>query len=165
LESETETEADFEDTMPDIGALQDTTEPEEPPVENVEEPVPETTAPSDEIDTREYAEELEEEEEMPQKDAELASAMGIPLDPSRDMSLDTTREDEAVMPAAPEPAAAQEATGAAVGDEQIEAAIERLIEAKLAEKIDALLNRSIEKAVSSEISRLKRLLTDSLSDD
>jgi len=51
-----------------------------------------------------------------------------------------------------------------IPQKDLEAAIERVIETKLAAKIDTMLTQGIEKAVTTEINRLKRLLTDTLSE-
>jgi hypothetical protein len=60
--------------------------------------------------------------------------------------------------------AADKAPSFEIPQGDLEAAIERVIESKLAEKIDGLLNSAIEKAVTVEIDRLKRMLTDTLSE-
>jgi hypothetical protein len=48
--------------------------------------------------------------------------------------------------------------------DQLDAAIERVVKKMLSEKIDTILNRVIEKEVAKEIDRIKRLLSDELSD-
>jgi hypothetical protein len=52
-----------------------------------------------------------------------------------------------------------------VSSAQLEAAIERVIDRMLGSKIDLLLTAAIEKAVSREIMRIKRLLSETLPDD
>jgi hypothetical protein len=52
-----------------------------------------------------------------------------------------------------------------VPPEQLEAAMERVIDRMLGRKIDQLLATAIEKAVTHEIKRLKRLLSEALPDD
>jgi hypothetical protein len=105
------------------------------------------------------------DDDIPEKDAELAGAMGIKLDPSRDLSIDPTESGIEADLTAPDEAAAEEAPSPVLPKEELETAIERVIESKLSEKIDGLLNSAIEKAVTTEISRLKRLLTNTLSDE
>jgi hypothetical protein len=52
-----------------------------------------------------------------------------------------------------------------VSAEQLEAAIERVMDRMLGEKIDRLLATAIENAVTREIQRLKRLLSEVLPDN
>jgi hypothetical protein len=117
---------------------------------------------TDETAGTEFAE--SDDDELPEKDAELAGALGIQLDPTRDLSLDTTDEDIEAELAEGEKESADGLPAFVIPQKDLEAAIERVIETKLAAKIDGLLNQAIEKAVTTEISRLKRLLTDSLSE-
>jgi len=103
------------------------------------------------------------DEDMPRKDVELASAMGIELDPGRDLSRASADSDVEGEATGQEETATERVPALDIPRESLEAAIERVIESKLSEKIDGLLNSAIEKAVTAEISRLKRLLTDNLS--
>ena len=78
--------------------------------------------------------------------------------------MDTADEKIEVEVAHDEVDAPDQPTTFVISQKDLEAAIERVVETKLAAKIDALLTQAIEKAVTTEIDRLKRLLTDTLSD-
>ncbi len=180
LEETIEPDADMEDmidsdkmeTEPGPGEeeeLLDLLADEPEPVEEMTEEAVETEespkAPSSwEVDFQE-TEDAFADEQPSQRDTELADAMGIRLDPSRDLSMDSEEENIEVDRAGGAKGASKEVPLFDIPREQLESAIERVIESKLAEKIDALLNHSIEKAVSTEISKLKRLLTDTLSEE
>jgi hypothetical protein len=105
------------------------------------------------------------EDEMPEKDIALAGAMGIQLDPGKALPMEPAEDGADTEPAAQDEAAADLKPPLEIPKEDIEAATERVIETKLGDKIDSLLNSAIEKAVSDEISRLKRMLTETLSKD
>ena len=107
---------------------------------------------------------VEDDEELTEKDAELAGALGIQLDPSRDLSIGTTDEDIETELTQDEKGSTDQLPTFDIPQKDLEAAIERVIETKLAAKIDTMLTQGIEKAVTTEINRLKRLLTDTLSE-
>jgi len=55
--------------------------------------------------------------------------------------------------------------GAALSNEQIEAAVERLIERRLGGSLESIVRRAVETAVTKEIKRLQQLLLDYDLDD
>ena len=109
--------------------------------------------------------ELDTEENMPQKDVDLAGAMGIQLDPARDLSLNPPGEGIEVEINGLGAKASDKTQTVVIPRELLETAIERTIESKLSDRIDRLLNAAIEKAVTTEINRLKRLLADDLTNE
>jgi len=70
---------------------------------------------------------------------DFADSLGVELDSNEDISKNTLEADN-------------------VSDEQVEAALERVIKKLFYEKIDRLLVETIEKTVAKEIERLKRAL-------
>jgi len=70
---------------------------------------------------------------------DFADSLGVELDSNEDISKNTLEADN-------------------VSDEQVEAALERVIKKLFYEKIDRLLVETIEKTVTKEIERLKRAL-------
>jgi hypothetical protein len=122
---------------------------------------------------------LFDEEETPESDSSPAAGEAAPSPRAADLlengyelgeALDEAIDRAADSPGQPEADAetyfsSEEGTtgGPATGEfpvspQQLNAALERVIEKKLGEKIDRLLAMALEKAVSNEIERLKRRL-------
>jgi hypothetical protein len=76
---------------------------------------------------------------------DFADSLGVELDSNKDISGDIFAADK-------------------VSDEQVEAALERVIKKVFHEKIDRLLVDTIEKTVTKEIERLKKALLDDSAD-
>lgn len=124
--------------------------PEE--IEEIGEPILETVEDSQDIDdTPEFEDNLiveavdfddkfDTESIVPEalKD-DFADSLGVELDSNEDISKNTLEADK-------------------VSDEQVEAALERVIKKLFYEKIDRLLVETIEKTVTKEIERLKKAL-------
>lgn len=124
--------------------------PEE--IEEIGEPILETVEDSQDIDdTPEFEDNLiveavdfddkfDTESIVPEalKD-DFADSLGVELDSNEDISKNTLESDK-------------------VSDEQVEAALERVIKKLFYEKIDRLLVETIEKTVTKEIERLKKAL-------
>ncbi len=139
---------------------------EEPQHEAVtEEEIPKTTPA--EVPEFQEPSDVDSQTDLPEKDVELASVMGIELDPVRDLSLELNADigDIEVDAEGLEANESGKMPTFIIPKKQLEAAIERAIETKLSEKIDRLLTEAVEKAVTTEIGRLKRLLTDDLPDN
>ena len=97
--------------------------------------------------------------EAPPEKAELDAA-GFQLDPARDLSLgpdSDTIEVELEAPDDPDNTPSDMPV-IVIPRAQLEKAIERVVEDRLRDKIDAILTQAIEKAVTGEIQRLKRLI-------
>ena len=107
------------------------------------------------VDTREPAPEFDEE-----SDFDFLDASDTLLEPEADTPMPGAGT--GLAPAAfgegREPDPAGPAPGVRLSDEQVEAAVERVIRKMYADKIDAILVEAIEKTVSEEIDRLKNLL-------
>ena len=79
---------------------------------------------------------------------------------------DEEDEDEAEFEeTAAETADIEPAEGVDISDEQLDAALERVIKNMFYDKIDSLLVEVIEKTVSKEIERLKKILTEEVAGD
>ena len=81
-----------------------------------------------------------------------------------------TEDDEDEYGAEPEETAAEPADtvpaeGIDISDKQLDASLERVIKNMFYDKIDSLLVEVIEKTVSKEIERLKKILTEEVSGD
>ena len=92
---------------------------------------------------------------------DLADVEGVSLDAAEDLSEEPKKIEQPLQDITSAPAAAP----VDISPDQIEAALERIIEKKLSEKIDDLLIQAIEDAVTKEIDRIKRLLMDEISED
>lgn len=135
---------------------------------DIDEPIDEKEAGShtpDDIDLPkglELGEALDEAiENEPAIQDDLADAEGISLDAAENLS----EEPEKIEQPLQDITRAQAAASVDISTDQIEAALERIIERKLSEKIDDLLIQAIENAVTKEIDRIKRLLMDEISED
>ena len=83
------------------------------------------------------------------------------------MEIGTEDEEDEAEPeeTAAEPADTVPAEGIDVSGEQLDAALERVIKNMFYDKIDGVLVEVIEKTVSKEIERLKKILTEEVSGD
>lgn len=83
------------------------------------------------------------------------------------MEIGTEEDEDEAKPeeTAAEPADAIPVEGIDISDEQLDAALERVIKNMFYDKIDRVLVEVIEKTVSKEIERLKKILTEELSGD
>ena len=100
----------------------------------------------------------------------------LPIDHEEDDFVDSlgmeigTEDEEDENAAEPEKTAAEPADtvpteGIDVSGEQLDAALERVIKNMFYDKIDSVLVEVIEKTVSKEIARLKKILTEEVSGD
>ena len=92
---------------------------------------------------------------------DFVDSLGMEIGAEDEEDEDTTEPEET----ATEPADTVPAEGIDISSEQLDAALERVIKNMFYDKIDSLLVEVIEKTVSKEIERLKKILTEEVSGD
>jgi hypothetical protein len=90
---------------------------------------------------------------------DFAASLGMKIETDPEFSVNQPKPDEP-KPDEPDPGAGEagESGKIAVSPRQVEEAIERVVNKMLGDKIDAILAKTIERAVSQEIIRLKNIL-------
>ncbi len=104
---------------------------------------------------------IDEIEEVHTPADDLADSLGVDLAPDTEApstASDTSASDTSSSDVSTSDVSTSDVSG------QLDAAIERVVKEMLSDKIDTILNRVIEKEVTKEIDRIKRLLSDELSD-
>lgn len=113
-----------------------------------------------------FDDELEEafNEELAQED-DFTSDLGMEIDDESDFEELTAEEpiaEEVVDPSAPQEPAEMVAktveTPAPISDEQIEAAVAKIMEEKFSQRIESLMVDAVEKAVEKELAKIKAIL-------
>jgi len=101
-------------------------------------------------------ESFDDDLDVDHEEDDFVDSMGMEIGTEYDEDEDEAEETADTSPPA---------EGIDISSEQLDAALERVIKNMFYDKIDSILVEVIEKTVSKEIERLKRLLTEEVSGD
>jgi hypothetical protein len=107
--------------------------------------------------TMELDEDFDDDLDIDHEEDDFVDSLGM------EIGTDDEEDDEEVEPE--ETADTVPTAGLDISSEQLDAALERVIKNMFYDKIDGLLVEVIEKTVSKEIERLKKILTEEVSGD